>query len=584
MAVPHPLYVGRFLVFSMVGSFVVMDSIDVLDVFHDSNPSHPLDARTRNVWREALRPTPLEGVDPDRWNEIATWHRRSRWSGGRGEIPRGPCRSDVDPRGDRVPPRGGGGSSRSAPKPGDPSTWIPRSPSCHVALPDRGVGVPRPRMRIRRLACAVRVPSDARGISRHPPVRTRARSAAVAEHVRSPNPPPASASASTSHVDRDMAWVAATKRIAKEAFARGKRVQREQVRVLHRGGTDANESKWKEWIRSKGGVSTPWMSVPLGFFAGAFGSVVGVGGGVFLAPALCQACSLPPRVSSGTSLAAVVATGLCAGAHYAKEGCLDTTAAATVAVAAVATSPLGAMCTARVGAKDLRRVLGIFLMGVAPTVPIKRYLQRHTRMKGDEQGEGDHASNHDAKGKRKAREPANLAEPRVANHSSLTVGSENTRQVERTVVESSNIPKEDPSLERSTRGLLKSFFSSPDHPPQQLALMASTGALAGFASGLLGVGGGVIVTPALSLATALPQAAVLGTALVAMVPPSLAALGQHARMGNVRWKVAAGLALGTALGGTAGSRLATRAEDGILEALFCLGMTAMGWRTFRAAR
>lgn len=472
------------------------------------------------------------------------------------------------------PPRNPGIRPRGSRGP-HPATW--HSPIGGWASPalgcgSDGSGVPRGSPPIRG------------EISRHPPVRTRARSAAVAEHVRSPNPPPASASASTSHVDRDMAWVAATKRIAKEAFARGKRVQREQVRVLHRGGTDANESKWKEWIRSKGGVSTPWMSVPLGFFAGAFGSVVGVGGGVFLAPALCQACSLPPRVSSGTSLAAVVATGLCAGAHYAKEGCLDTTAAATVAVAAVATAPLGAMCTARVGAKDLRRVLGIFLMGVAPTVPIKRYLQRHTRMKGDEQGEGDHASNHDAKGKRKAREPANLAEPRVANHSSLTVGSENPRQVERTVVESSNIPKEDPSLERSTRGLLKSFFSSPDHPPQQLALMASTGALAGFASGLLGVGGGVIVTPALSLATALPQAAVLGTALVAMVPPSLAALGQHARMGNVRWKVAAGLALGTALGGTAGSRLATRAEDGILEALFCLGMTAMGWRTFRAAR
>ena len=365
-----------------------------------------------------------------------------------------------------------------------------------------------------------------------------------------------------------MAVVATFKRIARETFARGKRIGSEQLRVLHRDAAHTHETKWKRWMHEKGGVSSPWMSVPLGFFAGAFGSVVGVGGGVFLAPALCQACSLPPRVSSGTSLAAVVATGFCAGAHYAKEGCVDATAAVTVATAAVATAPLGAMCTARVRPKALRRILGIFLMGVAPTVPIKRYLQRHSMMEGNVETE--------------SKETCARVEERAANRIGRAM-EEKAATEEQTAADGPDVAEERCSVVHGTEGKLAGTFSIAGHPTERLAFMASTGALAGFASGLLGVGGGVIVTPSLSLATALPQAAVLGTALVAMVPPSLAALGQHARMGNVRWKVAAGLALGTALGGTAGSRLATRAEDGMLEALFCVGMAAMGWRTFRAA-
>lgn len=48
------------------------------------------------------------------------------------------------------------------------------------------------------------------------------------------------------------------------------------------------------------------------------------------------------------------------------------------------------------------------------------------------------------------------------------------------------------------------------------------------------------MTPLLAAANALPQPAVLGTALLAMIPPSAAALAGHARLGNVDWRLAAG--------------------------------------------
>lgn len=50
-----------------------------------------------------------------------------------------------------------------------------------------------------------------------------------------------------------------------------------------------------------------------------------------------------------------------------------------------------------------------------------------------------------------------------------------------------------------------------------------------------------------------------------MVAPSCVGLAQHARLGNVDWRMAAGLAAGTALGSFAGSKMAVDAPTGISD-------------------
>ena len=118
-----------------------------------------------------------------------------------------------------------------------------------------------------------------------------------------------------------------------------------------------------------------------------------------------------------------------------------------------------------------------------------------------------------------------------------------------------------------------------------ISVLAATGAIAGLASGLLGIGGGTIVTPLLALV--LPpgnQATVLGTSLLSMVLPSTAALAQHARLGNVDWRMAAGLAVGTGLGGALGSSVAVETPSGVLEAIFGLGMLFLGRKTLQTAK
>lgn len=74
--------------------------------------------------------------------------------------------------------------------------------------------------------------------------------------------------------------------------------------------------------------------------------------------------------------------------------------------------------------------------------------------------------------------------------------------------------------------------------------------------------------PVVALATPWPQGYVLGTVLAAMVPTSAATLLTHARLSNVDWRLAAGLAAGTLAGGAAGSQAAVHAPPGALEVTF----------------
>jgi uncharacterized protein len=85
-------------------------------------------------------------------------------------------------------------------------------------------------------------------------------------------------------------------------------------------------------------------------------------------------------------------------------------------------------------------------------------------------------------------------------------------------------------------------------------LAALLGLAAGALSGLLGVGGGILFVPALTLALSLTQVKAEATSLLAIVPVALlGALRQH-RYGNVELRdglVIGGLSAAGALGGGA---------------------------------
>jgi F0F1-type ATP synthase membrane subunit c/vacuolar-type H+-ATPase subunit K len=64
------------------------------------------------------------------------------------------------------------------------------------------------------------------------------------------------------------------------------------------------------------------------------------------------------------------------------------------------------------------------------------------------------------------------------------------------------------------------------------------GLASGFVSGLLGVGGGVLMSSFLSATTDIPQATVVATSLLSVVPIGLAGTYHNYRYGNVQFKAA----------------------------------------------
>jgi len=95
------------------------------------------------------------------------------------------------------------------------------------------------------------------------------------------------------------------------------------------------------------------------------------------------------------------------------------------------------------------------------------------------------------------------------------------------------------------------------------------GLLAGVLSGLVGVGGGIIMIPLLMLLLGLTQHQAQGTALFTMLPPIgiLAAMNYY-KEGFVKWEYAAVIALTFVVGGYFGSKLAISLPDQTVRRVF----------------
>ena len=108
--------------------------------------------------------------------------------------------------------------------------------------------------------------------------------------------------------------------------------------------------------------------------------------------------------------------------------------------------------------------------------------------------------------------------------------------------------------------------------------------ICGVASGLFGIGGGVLLVPLLGLLFAYSQHRAQGTSLVALIPPtgSLALLA-YARHGFVSWRTGLLLIPGVFLGGIAGGVLARRLNPRQMRHVFAgILFTVGAWQALAA--
>jgi uncharacterized membrane protein YfcA len=113
------------------------------------------------------------------------------------------------------------------------------------------------------------------------------------------------------------------------------------------------------------------------------------------------------------------------------------------------------------------------------------------------------------------------------------------------------------------------------------------GALGGVASGLLGVGGGIVMLPLLTGVLGQSRHQAQGTSLATMLPPvGLPGVLVYARaQGGLHWPLVATLALAFAAAGFAGARIANRTGAGRLSRAFALYVCAAAaillWKALR---
>ncbi len=99
-------------------------------------------------------------------------------------------------------------------------------------------------------------------------------------------------------------------------------------------------------------------------------------------------------------------------------------------------------------------------------------------------------------------------------------------------------------------------------------VLALSGVLAGFLSGLLGVGGGFVIVPALRRATFLQMQSILATSLAVIALVSLVGVTSTILLGTMNWSVALPFALGTLAGMAIGLILSNHLPGEKLQYLF----------------
>lgn len=104
---------------------------------------------------------------------------------------------------------------------------------------------------------------------------------------------------------------------------------------------------------------------------------------------------------------------------------------------------------------------------------------------------------------------------------------------------------------------------------QTVLILIIIGFCAGMLSGFVGVGGGVIIVPALIYVLGMSQYEATGTSLfVILLPVGILAVVNYWKSGHVNWKFGLIIAATFIVGGYIGSRLALKINPAIVKLVF----------------
>jgi uncharacterized membrane protein YfcA len=102
------------------------------------------------------------------------------------------------------------------------------------------------------------------------------------------------------------------------------------------------------------------------------------------------------------------------------------------------------------------------------------------------------------------------------------------------------------------------------------ALLMLIGVITGILAGLLGVGGGIVMVPAMIVLYGIPSAVAKGTSLFVILPTSIMGTWRNRRKRNVDLRVAAAVGLGGVVSSFPAALIAARMDESLSNVLFAL--------------
>ena len=106
---------------------------------------------------------------------------------------------------------------------------------------------------------------------------------------------------------------------------------------------------------------------------------------------------------------------------------------------------------------------------------------------------------------------------------------------------------------------------------ETILILLAIGLFAGMLSGMVGIGGGIVIVPALVYFLTMGQKAAQGTALgLLMFPVGILAVYQYYKQGHVDFKYVGIIAVGFIVGGFLGGRVALSISEEKLKRFFAI--------------
>ncbi len=114
------------------------------------------------------------------------------------------------------------------------------------------------------------------------------------------------------------------------------------------------------------------------------------------------------------------------------------------------------------------------------------------------------------------------------------------------------------------------------HAPPRLALLAPVALGVGLLTGLVGIGGGFLVVPALVLLARVPMREAVGTSLLVIAMNSASGFAGYLGAVAIDWGFLAGFTAAAVAGAVVGTALASRVPQATLKRAFAVLLMAMG--------